>query len=116
MEMAKERNIGKKKMDELQKYRKDLADAVQHHEFKTLADKERDAQLEQAHLRYIAQSKSRQDYEQDKYYKFYQDFNQKMEDRVKEYDEFNRPKQLKAVEDQRRAEQDLQKREYEDRQ
>jgi hypothetical protein len=46
MEMAKERNIGKKKMDELQKYRKDLADAVQHHEFKTLADKERDAQLE----------------------------------------------------------------------
>jgi hypothetical protein len=39
-----------------------------------------------------------------------------MEDRVKEYDEFNRPKQLKAVEDQRRAEQDLQKREYEDRQ
>jgi len=30
--------------------------------------------------------------EQDKYYKFYQNFNRKMEDRVKEYNDYNRPK------------------------
>ena len=42
---------------------------------------------------------ARQDAENDKYYKFYKDFNNKMEKHVKEFDDYNQPMLKKQRED-----------------
>ncbi len=93
----------------MKKYRNDLQDAVEYHEYVKQVEKDKNRAMDSAHRRYIAGEKAKQDQEQDKYYKFYKDFDARMNDRLKDYDRYKVPEMQKAAEAQRKLEEDYQR-------
>ena len=63
--------------------------------------------MEEAHKKYIADQKQRADQEQDKYYKFYKDFDKNMNDRMKDYEDFKIPQLQRDAEAQRKIDEDV---------
>ena len=76
-------------------------------QFVKQVEKDKNAGMEKAHLKYIDDQKAHQDREQDKYYKFYKDFNDRMENTLDKHQRYIAPIKQKEREAQMKAEADL---------
>jgi hypothetical protein len=109
-QLKNERQTGKQRTDALTKYRHDLQDAMDYSEYLKQQERDKEAEMNKAHLRYIASEKAKQDQDNDKYYKFFKDFDARMNDRLDDYNKYKVPELQRQADRQRQLEMDLERR------
>ena len=74
IELKKQTDNTQQKFDELQKFRQEVQDAEDYRAFVKQVEEDKEKQMNKDHLLYLKRQKEKGDQEQDRYYKYYSNF------------------------------------------
>ena len=111
--MGRMRDDTDKKAQQVDDFRKGLADTLEYQDYLKSVAKDQEDREKQAHQKYIANEKNKQDKDRDKYYQFYRDFDKRMNDNLKSYEHFQKPQLEKMAREEQKIDQDREKYEAE---
>ena len=89
--MKKQTDNTQQKFEELQKFRQEVQDANDYRAFVKQVEEDKEKQMNKDHLLYLKRQKEKGDKEQDRYYKYYQNFDKKMNQTLDDHDKYMKP-------------------------